>query len=604
MADMDVLVEVPATVDISIEFASMSVVVEAPLAPGLAFGMPGPTGPVSTEPGPQGEKGDKGDTGADSVVPGPQGLPGVKGDKGDVGAKGDTGNTGATGAGVAAGGTTGQTLVKKSSVDYDTQWLTIAMTGAYRGDWDSGLTYVVRDMVTSQGALWAANSTNTNVVPALAPAPTQVGSDGGPGNYSITNSLGMNVNQFAHPIRLNTPINLGGIRITQHNATPPPATIEVNVLAAQPSGATFTPMFSTAVCVPVAAGSNRYDLIFATAMPLAANTDYWIWIRGVGAIFTDMNGNLSGGYTYTGTQIANTVSAVTLGRNDAGTWTDFGAGRHIYISVLAAPNQAWERIAVENVSASAITDLTETVQDTVNAMIVDSPTVTKSYNDTAGTLSLTAAGGGSGGGSGSVAPITLGETATTAAWTTVVGNRCYYKQIVVPSGGGLLTTVAAYVDNQQSPGNVTNLSVAVHEHDPAGGTTDPVGRIIEITSPKAVSLYLAHPTARWVHVPVSTWLPAGTYWIGVQSDNAIMRLNVGNASGTDRTIQPTGAWFSDGFKTGLGGYPISAASGVSWAIQAKVMTATVTGSNPVVVLTQAAYDALVTKDPATVYVVT
>lgn len=77
----------------------------------------GNTGPQG-EQGPPGAKGEKGDTG-------PQGIQGEKGDTGLTGPKGDTGLQGPkgdTGVGVAAGGTTGQFLIKKSNTDYDTEW--------------------------------------------------------------------------------------------------------------------------------------------------------------------------------------------------------------------------------------------------------------------------------------------------------------------------------------------------------------------------------------------------------------------------------------------------------------------------------------------------
>ena len=52
---------------------------------------------------------------------GPKGDKGDRGDKGDKGAKGDKGDAG---IGIAAGGTIGQVLVKKSNADYDTEWRT------------------------------------------------------------------------------------------------------------------------------------------------------------------------------------------------------------------------------------------------------------------------------------------------------------------------------------------------------------------------------------------------------------------------------------------------------------------------------------------------
>lgn len=92
-------------------------------------GEAGPAGPA----GPQGEKGDTGATGPEGPQgetgpqgpegpAGPQGETGPQGEKGDTGATGETGATGPAGPGVAAGGTAGQVLTKKSGTDYDTEW--------------------------------------------------------------------------------------------------------------------------------------------------------------------------------------------------------------------------------------------------------------------------------------------------------------------------------------------------------------------------------------------------------------------------------------------------------------------------------------------------
>ena len=99
--------------------------------------VPGPTGPTgptgagSVEPGPVGPTGP---AGADSIVPGPTGPTGPAGEPGldgadsivpgPVGATGPTGPAG-TGVGIAAGGTTGQALVKTSNVDYETGWANV-----------------------------------------------------------------------------------------------------------------------------------------------------------------------------------------------------------------------------------------------------------------------------------------------------------------------------------------------------------------------------------------------------------------------------------------------------------------------------------------------
>lgn len=106
-------------------------------------GDPGPKGPEGPE-GPQGPRGPAGQDGAEGPQgpkgdPGPQGppgedgAPGAKGDPGPQGEQGPPGPAGQDGAqgpqgpagpGVAAGGTTGQVLVKSSDADYDTEWKT------------------------------------------------------------------------------------------------------------------------------------------------------------------------------------------------------------------------------------------------------------------------------------------------------------------------------------------------------------------------------------------------------------------------------------------------------------------------------------------------
>lgn len=114
-------------------------------APG-ATGATGPAGPQGNT-GPQGPAGAPGPTGPTGAT-GPQGDVGPQGPKGDTGAQGPTGATGATGAagatgpagpGVAAGGSAGQTLTKKSATDYDTQWTTPAPSGVSSVDGRTGV---------------------------------------------------------------------------------------------------------------------------------------------------------------------------------------------------------------------------------------------------------------------------------------------------------------------------------------------------------------------------------------------------------------------------------------------------------------------------------
>jgi hypothetical protein len=91
-------------------------------------GIQGPTGPQGPA-GPQGEQGPQGIQGLTGAT-GPQGPQGIQGPAGATGA------TGPAGPGVAAGGTTGQMLVKASGTDYDTAWASITsalLTGLSTG---------------------------------------------------------------------------------------------------------------------------------------------------------------------------------------------------------------------------------------------------------------------------------------------------------------------------------------------------------------------------------------------------------------------------------------------------------------------------------------
>ena len=83
-----------------------------------ADGKPGPQGPQG-KPGADGKPGPQGPQGK----PGADGKPGPQGPQGEPGADGKPGPQGPAGPGVAAGGTTGQVLVKKSNANYDTEWI-------------------------------------------------------------------------------------------------------------------------------------------------------------------------------------------------------------------------------------------------------------------------------------------------------------------------------------------------------------------------------------------------------------------------------------------------------------------------------------------------
>ena len=102
---------------------------EGPQGPKGDTGPEGPQGPKG-DAGPEGPQGLKGDTGPEGPQgpKGDTGPEGPQGPKGDAGPEGPQGLPGETGAGVAAGGTAGQVLTKKSGTDYDTEWKTPVVT--------------------------------------------------------------------------------------------------------------------------------------------------------------------------------------------------------------------------------------------------------------------------------------------------------------------------------------------------------------------------------------------------------------------------------------------------------------------------------------------
>lgn len=139
----------------------------------------GPAGPV----GPQGPTGPQGPGATIQVNSTVTGAPGTNASvtnvgslqtamfnfvipRGDVGATGATGATGPQGPGVAAGGTVGQVLIKASSVDYATAWLTLTGTGTVTSvdasGGTTGLTFsggpiTTAGTLTLAGTLGAAN---------------------------------------------------------------------------------------------------------------------------------------------------------------------------------------------------------------------------------------------------------------------------------------------------------------------------------------------------------------------------------------------------------------------------------------------------------------
>lgn len=135
--------------------------VQGPKGDTGATGAQGPKGDTGAQ-GPQGATGPTGPTGATGATgpKGDTGATGPKGDTGATGAKGDTGSTGPAGPGVAAGGTTGQMLVKTSGTDYATGWTTpLTQTAA-----DARYVEVAGDTMTGPLANTGAAANSGNAI--------------------------------------------------------------------------------------------------------------------------------------------------------------------------------------------------------------------------------------------------------------------------------------------------------------------------------------------------------------------------------------------------------------------------------------------------------
>lgn len=105
-----------------------------PQGPQGIQGQPGPEGPKGEtgSVGPAGEQGPAGPQGSQGIQ-GPVGPAGPTGEQGPAGETGPKGEQGPAGPGVAAGGTTGQKLVKKTDTDYDTEWVDDSAGGLPEG---------------------------------------------------------------------------------------------------------------------------------------------------------------------------------------------------------------------------------------------------------------------------------------------------------------------------------------------------------------------------------------------------------------------------------------------------------------------------------------
>ena len=155
---------------------------QGPEGPAGAEGAEGPQGPKGGpgDPGPQGPKGDPGDPGPQGP-PGEDGAPGAQGPKGDTGPQGEQGPPGPAGQdgaqgpqgpagpGVAAGGTTGQVLVKSSDADYDTEWADPqGGGGGGSGVIIEGKNFLSPVKITKEGSQYYLSLKGSNIMDELA----------------------------------------------------------------------------------------------------------------------------------------------------------------------------------------------------------------------------------------------------------------------------------------------------------------------------------------------------------------------------------------------------------------------------------------------------
>ena len=139
-----------------------------PQGPAGADGAEGPQGPKG-DPGPEGPQGPKGDPGPQGP-PGEDGAPGAQGEQGPPGPAGQDGAQGPqgpAGPGVAAGGTAGQILRKKSATDYDTEWAD-PQGGGGGGVVIEGKNFISPVKITKEGSLYYLSLDGYNIMDELA----------------------------------------------------------------------------------------------------------------------------------------------------------------------------------------------------------------------------------------------------------------------------------------------------------------------------------------------------------------------------------------------------------------------------------------------------
>lgn len=230
---------------------------------------------------------------------------------------------------------------------------------SYRGVWDSTTVYKAGDTVLSGGRYWGANLDNSNSIPSDGVTYTLTGEDGSRTGYYWDQVASSAANkEILHPIRVNKPVRLGGVRIAMAvdgGHIPWPTAISIGLTDTLPVGTSALPLIIPPnIAVPIPAGGNNFDLIFDNPINLEPNKDYWVWMRAEGSSsFGRLTVNW-GGYAYSGDMIlpeTNTSGQVrTYARDDGQVWASpatASVNRHTNMGILTASLVEWDLLSYD-----------------------------------------------------------------------------------------------------------------------------------------------------------------------------------------------------------------------------------------------------------------
>lgn len=114
---------------------------------------------------------------------------------------------------------------------------------------------------------------------------------------------------------------------------------------------------------------------------------------------------------------------------------------------------------------------------------------------------------------------------------------------VVLAAAGLVASIGAYFE--ETGDHVNSLSVALFT-DNANKPNILLGHSVNPPTsvfPGQQGSLTVHPG--WRHVPLGLWVPAGTYWLGIQDTGPNPMELFYDTGGSDQTWTAGGAWFTD-----------------------------------------------------------